>query len=164
MSRDRPILPENFAQSTKHSWLIAVACRDLVMLGATAWLYATYQFYYWAVAYGGHCYWIWAACDVITLRHIYVCKPTFWRSLLTQHAFYSTRTLRDAGMGVHDGGSSPCRLREGATGAQAPWRNSIIRRHTIRPVLAGTVPVSRLCPGVPVSQRKSPGYAFSQAA
>jgi len=33
------------------------------------------------------------------------------------------------------------------------WHNI---RHTIRPVLAGTVPVERLCPGVPVSQPKSP--------
>jgi len=37
-------------------------------------------------------------------------------------------------------------------------------RHTIRPVLAGTVPVWRLCAGVPVSLPKSPGYAFSQSA
>jgi len=26
-------------------------------------------------------------------RHIHVCKPTFWRSLLTQNAYYSTPTL-----------------------------------------------------------------------
>ena len=37
-------------------------------------------------------------------------------------------------------------------------------RHTIRPVLAGTVPVLRLCPGVPVSQPKNPGYALNQPA
>jgi len=39
------------------------------------------------------CYWIYAVCNVIIWRHICVCKPTFWRSLLTQHAYYSTRTL-----------------------------------------------------------------------
>ena len=39
-----------------------------------------------------------------------------------------------------------------------------IDRHTIRPVSAGTVPVLRLCPDVPVSQQKSPDYAFSQLA
>ena len=37
-------------------------------------------------------------------------------------------------------------------------------RHTIRPVLAGTDAVLRLCPGVPVSQPKSPGYALNQPA
>ena len=25
-------------------------------------------------------------------RHIHVCKPTFWRSLMTQHAYYSTHS------------------------------------------------------------------------
>jgi len=37
---------------------------------------------YWAVAYGGHCYWIYVVCDVTIRRHIHVCKPTFWRNLL----------------------------------------------------------------------------------
>jgi len=32
-------------------------------------------------------------CDVTMRRHIHVCKPTFWRSLLTQLAYYFTRTL-----------------------------------------------------------------------
>jgi len=40
--------------------------------------------------------------------------------------------------------------------------SSVIARHAIRPVLAGTVPVWRLCPGVPVSLPKSPGCAFNQ--
>ena len=34
---------------------------------------------------------------------------------------------------------------------------AVFGRHTIRPVLSGTVPVCRLCPGVPVSQPKSSG-------
>jgi len=68
----------------------AVACRGLVTPGATAWLDAPVKFQYWAVAYGSHCYWIYAVCNVTIWRHIHVCKPTFWR---TQHAYYSTRTL-----------------------------------------------------------------------
>jgi len=45
------------------------------------------------VAYGSHCCWIYAVCDVTKWRHIHVCKATFWRSLLTQGAYYPTRTL-----------------------------------------------------------------------
>ena len=51
------------------------------------------KFQYWAVAYGGHYYWKCAVCDVTIWRHIHVCKTMFWWSLLTQHAYYSTRTL-----------------------------------------------------------------------
>ena len=42
------------------------------------------------MAYGGHNCWIYTVCGVTIWRHIHVCKPTF---LLTQHAYYSTRTL-----------------------------------------------------------------------
>ena len=55
---------------------------------ATAWLYFPYL-----MAYGGHRYRMYAVCDVTRWRHIHVCKPLFRRSLLTQHAYYSTRTL-----------------------------------------------------------------------
>ena len=41
-----------------------VTWRGLVMPGATAWLYATYNFWYWAVAHGSHCYWRYDVCDV----------------------------------------------------------------------------------------------------
>jgi len=34
-----------------------------------------------------------AVCDVTIWRDIHICKPTFWWSLLTQHAYYSSRTL-----------------------------------------------------------------------
>jgi len=37
--------------------------------------------------------WIYAVCNVTIWCHICVCKPTFWRSSLTQSAYYSTRTL-----------------------------------------------------------------------
>ena len=37
--------------------------------------------------------WIYAVCTVIIWCHMCVCKPTFWRSLLTQSAYSSTRTL-----------------------------------------------------------------------
>jgi len=43
--------------------------------------------------YGGHCYWIYAVCNVTIWRHVCVCKPTFWRSLLTQSQYYSTCPL-----------------------------------------------------------------------
>jgi len=45
------------------------------------------------VACGSHCCWIYAVCDVTKWRHIHVCTTTFWRSLLTQDAYYPTRTL-----------------------------------------------------------------------
>jgi len=65
------------------------------MLVATAWLNTPTKFLYWSVAYGGHCYWIDAVCEFTIWhpRHIHVCKPKFWWSLLTQHVYYSTRTL-----------------------------------------------------------------------
>jgi len=50
------------------------------------------NFQYCAVAHGDH-YLICAVCDVTISPHIHVCKPTVWRSLLTQHTYYSTRTL-----------------------------------------------------------------------
>jgi len=40
--------------------------------------------------YGGHCYWIYAICDVTIWRHIHICKPTFCQTLLTQHAYSGT--------------------------------------------------------------------------
>jgi len=36
---------------------------------------------------------IYTVCDVTIWHHIYVYKPTVWRNLLIQHAYYSTRTL-----------------------------------------------------------------------
>jgi len=35
------------------------------------------RFSYWAVVYGGHCYWTYAVCDVTMLRHIQVCNQRF---------------------------------------------------------------------------------------
>ena len=35
------------------------------------------EFWYWAVAYGGHCCWIYVVCDVTIWRHIPVCKHRF---------------------------------------------------------------------------------------
>jgi len=52
------------------------------------------KLWYWAVAYGGHCYRIYVVCDVTIWGHIHVCKPTFWRSLLTQHAYSGTPEQR----------------------------------------------------------------------
>jgi len=46
-----------------------------------------------SVAYGGHFYFVSVVCDVTIEGHIHVCKQTFWRSLLTQYAYSSTRTL-----------------------------------------------------------------------
>jgi len=40
------------------------------------------------VAYDGQCNWIYAVCDVTIW-----CQFDVWRSLLTQRAYYSTRTL-----------------------------------------------------------------------
>jgi len=34
-----------------------------------------------------------AVCDITIWRHIHVSKPTFWRSLLTQYAYSSPRTV-----------------------------------------------------------------------
>jgi len=45
------------------------------------------------VAHGGHLHLECAVCDVTIWRHTYVSKPTFWRSLLTQYAYSSTRNL-----------------------------------------------------------------------
>jgi len=71
--------------------LIGPACRGLVMPGATAWVYdplpnsSIEQDVWWSVLLDIY--------DVTKWRHIHVCKPLFWRSLLTQHAYYSTCTL-----------------------------------------------------------------------
>jgi len=46
-----------------------------------------------SVARGVHLYLVCAVCDVTIWRHIYVSKPTFWRSLLTHYAYSSARTL-----------------------------------------------------------------------
>jgi len=46
-----------------------------------------------SLSYGGHLYLLCAICDVKIWRHIHVSKPTLWRSLLTQYAYSSTRTL-----------------------------------------------------------------------
>jgi len=46
-----------------------------------------------ALAHGCHCYWMYAVCDGTIWHHIRVWKPTFWRRLLTQLAYYSSRTL-----------------------------------------------------------------------
>ena len=43
--------------------------------------------------YGGHFYCLCAVCEVTIWCHILVSKPTFWQSLLTQYAYYFTRTL-----------------------------------------------------------------------
>jgi len=64
----------------------AVACRGLVMPGATAWLDAPCQILvlssgvWWSLLLVIRCLW----------RHILICKPTFWRSLFTQHAYSGT--------------------------------------------------------------------------
>jgi len=39
--------------------------------------------FFHSVAYGGHLYLVCPVCDVTIWRHIYISKPTFWRSLLT---------------------------------------------------------------------------------
>jgi len=44
------------------------------------------------VAYGGHLYLVCAVCDVTISSHMHVSKPAFWRGLLTQYAYSSTRT------------------------------------------------------------------------
>ena len=46
-----------------------------------------------SVAYGGDLYLVCAVSDVTIWRHIHVSNPTFWRSLLTQSAHFSTQTL-----------------------------------------------------------------------
>jgi len=46
-----------------------------------------------SMAYGGHIYFVSAVYDVTIGRHIHVSKTTFWRSLLTQYSYSSTRTL-----------------------------------------------------------------------
>jgi len=69
---------------------LAVACRGLVMPGPTASLYAplpNYIIKQWRMVV------IYAVGDVTIWRDIHVCKPTVWRSLLTQHAYFPTRTL-----------------------------------------------------------------------
>jgi len=45
-----------------------------------------------SVAYGGHLCLVCAVCDVTVWRHIHVSKPTFWRSLLTEYAYFSAST------------------------------------------------------------------------
>jgi len=47
---------------------------------------------HWVVN-GDHLYVEFAVCDVTIWRHIHVSKSTFWRSLLTQNAYSSTRSL-----------------------------------------------------------------------
>jgi len=34
------------------------------------------KFWYWAVAYGGRCYWIYTVCDVTMWSHILLYKPS----------------------------------------------------------------------------------------
>jgi len=46
-----------------------------------------------SVEYDGHFYLVRAVRDVTTWRHNHVSKQTFWRSLLTQYAYSSARTL-----------------------------------------------------------------------
>ena len=48
---------------------------------------------YFPVAYGAHCYWVCAVCNVTIWRDIQVSSPKFWRRFLTQYAYYSTHTL-----------------------------------------------------------------------
>ena len=43
------------------------------------------------MAYGGHLYLVCTVCDVTIWCNIHVSKPTFWRSLLIQYAYSSTR-------------------------------------------------------------------------
>ena len=70
-----------------------MACRGLVMPGATSWLYTPYQILVLTSGVWWPLLWIYAVCDVAIRCHINACKPTFWRSLLTQHAYCSTYTL-----------------------------------------------------------------------
>ena len=60
---------------------------------ATDWLYAPYQ----NLVLSSGVWWsllpVRVVCDATTRRHIQVCKPTLWRSLFIQHAYFSTRTL-----------------------------------------------------------------------
>jgi len=56
----------------------SMACAENFLLG---------EFH--SVVYGGQLYLVCAVCDVINWRHIHVSKPTFWRSLLTHHAYSS---------------------------------------------------------------------------
>jgi len=46
-----------------------------------------------SVTYDGHLHLLCAVCDVTIWCYIHVSKPTFWRSLFTQYAYSSTRTL-----------------------------------------------------------------------
>ena len=46
-----------------------------------------------SVEYDGHFYLVRVVRDVTTWRHNHVSKQTFWRSLLTQYAYSSARTL-----------------------------------------------------------------------
>ena len=79
-----------FAPHTVYKWRAEVWwCPE----GLLDWMPPS-KFWYWAVAYGGHCYWIYAVCDVTIWRHIHVCNPTFRRSLLTQRADSGTAEQR----------------------------------------------------------------------
>jgi len=48
---------------------------------------------HWVPYYGGHLYLVSTVCEITIWRHIYVLKPTFWRSLLTQYVYSSTCAL-----------------------------------------------------------------------
>ena len=57
------------------------------------WKHVLFSKMYLIVAYGAYCYCVRAVCGVTIWGHIHISKPTFWKSLLTQYAYYSTRTL-----------------------------------------------------------------------
>jgi len=44
-------------------------------------------------SYGGYLHLMCAVCDVTIWCHVHVFKPTFWRSLLTWYAYFSTSIL-----------------------------------------------------------------------
>jgi len=66
------------------------------MPGTTASLDAPYQILVLSSGAGLWCslLQIYAVCDVIISRHIHVCKPMFWWSVLTQHAYSGTSEQR----------------------------------------------------------------------
>jgi len=45
-----------------------------------------------AVAYGGHCYWVWAVCDITLWRQIHVSNPTFGE-FFWHNSYHYTSTL-----------------------------------------------------------------------
>ena len=81
-------------------WWGAVACRGLVMPGAIAWLDAPYPILvlssgvWWSLLLDTRYLWRHRMMSCSGLQ------PTFWRSLLTQHAYLATPELGRAGGAV----------------------------------------------------------------